>query len=273
MSLYEAFEWIPHVLSLELRKIFSYRVAFWVRYVLGTVTELTVAYFLWGALFEYSSQQRLQGFSFHGILFYYVFASLGAKIVRPSNDGWISQEVYDGGLTRYLLYPVSFVGYKYVTFLSQQFVAVGQMLFGLGVAVSILGLPSDLAITATSVFCGILTALFAGGVVFLISASIEMVSFWQDTIWNLMAMFRFIGNLLGGILVPLVFFPAWGQEAVKYTPFPLVFSFPIRCFLGQIEPAEWLGCIGRLLVWAFLFGALATWVWKRGTKRYAGVGI
>jgi ABC-2 type transport system permease protein len=270
----ESLNWVPHVLSNELRKMFSYRVAFWVQYVLGATTDLCIAYFLWKAIFEQNGVDRMQGFSFHGILFYYVFAALGSKVVQGSDRSWtISLEIYDGSLTRYLLYPLSYLGFCYVSQFARQLISVAQLLFGLAVAILIWGLPSDLSITPMSVLLGCVTALAAGFVLFLINSCIEMVSFWQDTVWNLLAMMRFIGSLLGGLLIPLVFFPAFGQSFARFTPFPVIYSFPIRCFLGQVGFEEWLVSMGHLAVWGCFASLLASWIWRRGTRRYSGVGI
>ena len=101
--------WAPHVMALELRKAFAYRAEFWIRFVVGSSTALVVAYFLWGAIFASSGQATLQGYSFHGILFYCVFAALGSRIVTGGDgQGAISQEIYDGTLTRSLIYRFRF---------------------------------------------------------------------------------------------------------------------------------------------------------------------
>ena len=266
--------WLLHVLSLEIRKFFAYRVAFWVKFIIGTVTELTIAYYLWGAIFESTGQATIGGYSFHGLLYYTVFAALGSKVVQSlDRGGFISDDIYQGGLSRYLLYPVPYLAYRYMTFLSQQLVAIAQLLLGFFVATRIWDLPPDLAITPASVALGVATALLCGTLMFLLNSALEMVAFWQDTVWNLLAMLRFIGNLLGGLLVPLSMFPAWGRAAVAFTPFPIAFSFPIRCFLGRVGPAEWIRSIGLLGVWVAVMGAVVALIWRRGTRIYSGVGI
>lgn len=265
--------WVPHVFSIEIRKLLTYRVAFWVKYVIGTLTEICVAYFLWDAIFVHTGSQTMQGYSFLGIVYYYVFSGLVGRMIQTADQGGISIDIYEGGLTRYLLYPLSFLQYKYVSFLGQQVSMLFQLLLGLAVALMIWGLPADQNISASSVALGILTSIMAGALMFLINACLELVAFWQDTVWNLMAMLRFIGNLLGGVHVPLVFFPEWGQTLVQYTPFPFIFSFPIRCFLGQVTAQEWLHQSIWMVGWMCAISLLLAWIWKRGTRVYTGVGI
>jgi ABC-2 type transport system permease protein len=100
-----------------------------------------------------------------------------------------------------------------------------------------------------------------------------MVAFWQDTVWNLLAMLRFVGALLGGTLIPLSMFPGWGRTFAGFTPFPLVFSFPIRCFLGQVGADEWMHSMAMLGLWIAGLSLGVAVVWRRGTRTYSGVGI
>ena len=258
---------------MELRKAFAYRVAFWVNFILGIISELMVAYFLWRAVFEARGVIALEGFTFRGILFYYVIGATAQRIVRASGEGIIAQEIYDGSLTRYLLYPLPFLGYKYVATVAQQTLGFLQLALCLGLAVSIMGLPVDQNISATSILMGSVATVVAGYLYFSVSVMLEMVAFWQDTIWNLLAMFRFMSSLLGGLTVPIVFFPQWAQKALALSPFPYLFSFPIKSFLGQVSLSQWMLQIMILGSWSLLFTWMYSSVWKNGTKHYNGVGI
>lgn len=265
--------WVPHVLSIELKKALSYRLDFWVSFFFGTATDLCVAYFLWKAVFESQKTEVMAGYSFHAIVFYYLFASFSGRIARGNDRGYLSQEIYNGGLTRYLLYPVNFLGYAYVTHLAQQLLAIFQFLVALTVLTALMGVPPDQQISLATILAGIVTCLIAGGLHFLMSTCIELVAFWQDIIWNLMVMLRFIVSLLGGGLIPLAFFPEWGQKLVALTPFPALIAFPVKTFMGAITLGEWLTNVGIIAVWSAGFAAIAAVVWSRGIKQYSGVGI
>jgi ABC-2 type transport system permease protein len=263
--------WAKHVLSIELKKAFSYRIAFWVQFVLGTATELGVAFFLWRAIFASASTERLHGFTFHSILYYYLFASFASKITRGADRGYFSQEIYDGTLTRYLLYPVPFLGYKFVTHLAQQLLGLAQLLLAWGILRLAIG-PSESASFGT-LLAGALTCSLTGYLHFNLMSCLEMVAFWQDVVWNLMVMLRMIMNLLGGALVPLAFFPEWGRHLVMLTPFPTLVAFPARVFLGQVSLHEWLVNAGLLAFWSVVFTLLAREIWSRGIRQYSGVGV
>ncbi len=272
-SFFDRYRWVPHVLSIELKKAFSYRVTFWVRFLLGTGCDLGVAYFLWKALFVSQQVEKIEGYSFHGLVYYSLFAVFSGKITRGSDRGYLSQDIYDGSFTRYLLYPLPFLGYKYATHITQQALAIFQLLVSFAVLWLAIGFPAEQNIGVGSFFSGCLTCVLAGYLVFTLMSCLEMVAFWQDVVWNLIVMLRFAMGLLGGAMVPLVFFPAWGQYIVHHTPFPAMISFPARTFLGQVGLEEWLiGCL-VLLCWSLVFSILARFIWLKGMKQYSGVGI
>lgn len=265
--------WARHVFSIELRKLFTYRVTFWLNFIVGTLAELTVSYWLWSALFESRGATQMEGYSFHGLLYYALFASLTGRIVRGVEARFISVEIYEGTLNRYLLYPLPFLGYKYVTHLAQQLIAMLQLVFTAALLIGWLGLPQDQNLTFANFALGGVTCLASGYLYFTIAGTLEMVAFWQDTVWNLMAMLRFITHLLGGALIPLAFFPDWARKTLELLPFAQLISFPVRTLLGRVTPEEWLTSMAVTLAWAAVMSFVARTVWRRGTKIYAGVGV
>ncbi len=265
--------WVPHVLAIELKKAFSYRVNFWALFIMGTGTELAVAYYVWKSVFAATGATELAGYTFHGLVFYSLFANVASKITRGTDKGYISQDIYDGGLTRYLLYPLPFFPYKYVTHITQQLLGVFQLVIALALVWFALGDLGGQNITFQSFCAGVLTSMMAGYVHFVMMSCLELVAFWQDVVWNIMVMLRFVMNLLGGVMLPIAFFPEWGQKVAYLTPFPAIISFPARTFLGQVDLTEWLTNMAILAGWGFVISLLLGWIWRKGTKQYSGVGI
>src|SRR6185295_4668016 len=102
------------VAGVEVRKRMSYRADFWLNSLAGFVTELGVAWFLVLAMF--AGVDRVGEFSRNGMLLYYVAVILAARIVRSADMEWaIADDIYQGALSRYLLYPASFAAMKYAT--------------------------------------------------------------------------------------------------------------------------------------------------------------
>jgi len=73
--------------------------------------------------------------------------------------------------------------------------------------------------------------------------------------------------LLGGIILPIPFFPDWLQPVLLALPFRGIMDTPIRLYLGHIPPGDAWMAIGQQWLWIvglILLGRLAV---ARGTRR------
>jgi ABC-2 type transport system permease protein len=266
--------WVPQVLSLELRKLLAYRGDLFVQFIGPIVSELGIAYFLWKAIFEHLGATQLGGYSFHGMMFYYLLAPLIDRVIRGSE--WksnISVDIYDGSLTRYLVYPISFFIYKFFTQVAESLIRLIQLLIGVTAFIIAFGIPVEFKIQLANVLAGSLLVVFAIGLYFLLAALIELVAFWADNVWSLMVTLRFTILLLGGSLIPLSLFPAWSRSLLALTPFPYFISFPIRTLQGDVSNLEFFTGIAVMLTWTLLFSLATRIVWQKGLRQYTGVGI
>ena len=101
------------IASMEARRRMSYRVDFWLSALVGFAAQFGVVYFLWQAMFEESGSTVMGGYTFDSMIFYYVVIFLFGKIVRGVEfDNHISQDIYEGGLNRYLVFPTSYFAFK-----------------------------------------------------------------------------------------------------------------------------------------------------------------
>ena len=108
---------------------------------------------------------------------------------------------------------------------------------------------------------------------YLINFPIQAVAFWADNVWSLLVAERFIISLLGGLMLPLDFFPEWARAVLVWLPFPYLFSVPVRTLLGQVGVAEWAAGLAILAAWCGIAALAGRWVWRRGDLQYTGVGI
>lgn len=265
--------WAPHAFSLELRKLLSYRVDFWLQLFGAVATELVLAYFLWQAMFASRGVSEMGGYSFRGMMLYYLLVPLVARMIRGEDARFLSDDIYEGGLTRYLVYPISFLQYKYVSLLVFSFISALQLLIAIGVFAAFFGIPPEIHLGALSIVQGLGASLAGTVLYFFMGGSIEMLSFWQDSVWSLMAMMRMTMVLLGGGMIPLSLFPERVRGVLEWLPFNYIISFPIRCFLGQVSAMEWLHGLVMIGAWAFVFSRIAGFIWNRGTRQYSGVGL
>ncbi|MDB5100417.1 MAG: family transporter protein [Cyanobacteria bacterium RYN_339] len=265
--------WAPHVYSIELRKLLSYRLDFWTQFLGALFVELLVAYCLWKAIFAQVGTDRIAGYGLGAMMLYYLVVSILDRINRgPEWPGMISREIYEGGLTRYMVFPVPFLGFKYLTLLAYLSICLVQLAAGVLAFALLIGLPAEIHITPLSALQFLGAILLANYLYFVMSAIFEMVAFWAESAWSLAVTLRMTVSLLGGTLIPLALFPAWSQPVLAWLPFPCIISFPARSLLGELDMAAWAGWAAVTLGWAGFFTVLAGLVWKAGSREYSAVG-
>lgn len=264
--------WKLSVFTMEIRRMTAYRADFWVNFLGQTAFALVIAYFLWSSIFATLGVKELNGFTMEKMVVYYLLVPLIFRVQQGQTIGSISREIYEGGLNKFLLYPVNFFVYKIIAhfasasfYLFQIFViiAVYQLAFGQEVFEFSL-------LKAVYLFAAMLAVSLA---YFFLNALSELIAFWADYIWSLGVMLRFFASFLGGALIPLGFFPEWAVEILKYTPFPYLISFPMQIILEEVSLQAFAFNISVALLWSAIFALCALMLWKRGRLRYTGVGI
>ncbi|ARV58357.1 multidrug ABC transporter permease [Nostocales cyanobacterium HT-58-2] len=116
----------------------------------------------------------------------------------------------------------------------------------------------------------ILAAVLAFALRFVMQYSFAMLAFWTErasaveNFWFLFYLF------LSGMIAPLEVFPEPVRAIVLCTPFPYMIDFPASILVGL--PVD----LGRgflsMVGWILLFFGLNRLLWRRGLKRYSGMG-
>jgi ABC-2 type transport system permease protein len=262
-----------HVVGLEARTSMSYRVDFWIRTVAVFLVQLGVYLFLTWAIFAEAGTTEVRGFTEPQMIQYFVTVMLLGKLTTGAAfENAVANEIYQGGLTRYLLFPRPYLPFQYARSLGGQVSTLLQLLlfgaaawwFAGGEGLALDG--ATLARTATSLVA-------ANLLYYLLRLPLEMVAFWHDNVWSLVVMLRNISNLLGGGLIPLALFPDAFQPMLAWLPFRHLFAVPVGTLLGRIDAASWAAELAAAVAWILVLAAISAAVWRRGTRQYTGVGI
>jgi len=264
--------WLGEIFRGEIRRILAYRADFWVQYLVNIIAHIGVAFYLWKAVFTANGVTTMQGYSFSGMMLYYLLVPLLGRVIFGSELGAIGREIYDGSLTRYLIYPVNYFLYKIMQYLAHSLIYSIQLVTALLLFVVLFGLPPEITLSAIMIL--IIPTLFAAAMLnFAITTTLELFAFWADNIWSLLVIVRFSVGLLGGGLIPLAFFPNQAQEILNKLPFVYLTAFPADLLMGRISLSSWCEGMVILSLWTAIFFVLAYKVWKVGIRRYTGVGI
>jgi ABC-2 type transport system permease protein len=263
-----------HVVGLEARKRMAYRADFWIQSFGVFLAEVGLVWFLWQALFREAGTPVVAGWDLDSTVLYYVAVILVAKLVRGNDlDGdSVSNDVYEGSLSRYLLYPAPYVGLKYAQKLGALWPALVQfVLFGAVFPFFLAG--GAFRPTLASVGMGLGSILVGNLLYFLMTWPLHGIAFWADNVWSLIVALRLSSGLLGGTMLPLSVFPDWSQPWLAALPFRHCFAEPVLALLGRTSPQAWLATTAIGLLWCAVFAAAGWAVFARGRYRYTGVGI
>ncbi|MFZ4712111.1 MAG: ABC transporter permease [Bacteriovoracaceae bacterium] len=264
--------WTRAILKMEAKNILSYRFEFWVNFLGGTIASFLIAYFLWQNLFEAKGVTLIGGMSFRGMILYYVIAPLVTRVLDADSMGFMSREIYDGSLNKYLIYPIEFFLYKGISYFVRGAFYLLQLFLFLTIFISIMGVPPEFHLSLLSLFVFICFIAIAMPVYYLLVANIEMISFWADNTWSLRVFIFLLISFLGGTMIPLNLFPAWSFPLLKILPFRSMIYLPTQFLLGnqwELIPEALM----TLFIWGTILSLSLRLLWKKGLKVYTGVGM
>ncbi|MDX2177094.1 MAG: ABC-2 family transporter protein [Candidatus Sumerlaeia bacterium] len=263
------------IAGMQARKLMSYRADFWITTLATLAVAFGVVFFMWEAIFRDSGAATISGFSFKGMMLYYLTTLLITKFVwgGEGEGGAMADDIYSGGLSRYIVYPTSYFPFKYAERLGAMLPALAQMLVLGGVVFVVVDLPPEVNFTVAGMAMGLVSLLLANLLNFAILAPIEGVAFWADNVWSLTVIARFGVSILGGSMLPLALYPDWARETLWWLPFAHIYHAPANVILGKLGPAEWLASVGIALGWIAAISLLTRLVWRAGHRQYTGVGI
>src|SRR3989344_9524591 len=104
--------WVVHAAKLEAKRFLSYRVDFWLQFAVAVLAEVLIAYFLWSSIYGDEPGKLIGGYTFHQMLMYYLFVPFVGRMIRSQEDFSLANEIREGGINKFLIYPLSFLQYK-----------------------------------------------------------------------------------------------------------------------------------------------------------------
>jgi ABC-2 type transport system permease protein len=217
---------------------------------------------VWVAL--YAQNTAPAGVPLHAILTYTVIALMMSLVLEIDGTRLIRDRVREGSIATDLMKPINLPLY----FFSDGF---GQtLLHGVLIVPSLLlalfivhiDVPSPLVLLAFAFS-------FALGYIvnFLLNFLMNTIAFWTLETFAIQLIVRWVSDVLGGQIVPLIFFPGFLQKIVLALPFAAVYSTPLLIYTGTIAPSAYPAAFASQLAWGGGFAVLATFLWRGALKR------
>lgn len=205
----------------------------------------------------------LEGYDTATILWYLVLTE-AMLTATPRLGPIVDEEVRSGQLATFLVRPLNYLSYHRWRFMGETAVCfpVNLCVGGL-LALGLEGLPSVAPLEA-------LAALVPVGLGFLlhfhISMALALGAFWVEDSTPFFWVYQKVLFILGGLLLPLDFFPAWIRPVADALPFSLMLYGPARLVL-RFDWGTWGWLVGRQLVWLVVLAGVTSLVFRWGQRR------
>jgi ABC-2 type transport system permease protein len=228
----------------------------------GLLVRLYLMKMVWTAL--YAQNTAPAGVPLHAILTYTVIALLMSLILELDPTRLIRDRLREGSIATDLMKPINLPLY----FFSD---GIGQMLLHALLIVPALLLALFLVhidVPAPRVLLAFALSFVLGYIVnFLLNFIMNAIAFWTLETFALQLIVRWVSDLLGGQVVPLIFFPGTLQKIVLALPFAAVYSTPLLIYVGTIPPSGYLAAFALQLAWGVVFALSSVAIWRGGIKR------
>lgn len=197
-------------------------------------------------------------------LVWYLLITEGAMLATPALGAKIDAEVKRGDFAAWLLRPAHYLLFHLAGFLGEFSAGLLVNLSVGGVVAFLLAGPPPVTLPALAF---ILPALFAGALLnFCLLALIALAAFWVEDNEPFFWIHHKFLLILGGVLIPLEFFPGWLKTVASALPFADIFYGPARLFVRFDLPLA-----ARLVLsqagWCLGLGILLALVYRGGVKR------
>lgn len=200
---------------------------------------------LWQVTFAAAGTDRINGLTVATTLWYLMLAET-IELSRPRLGNTISDAVKDGSIAYILSKPYDFLLYHYSSSMGETvFRAVLNALLGGALVWLLVGPPPQAfgwPLVAVTIF-GAWTLNFC------IAAMIGLSAFVVEDISAFQWIYQKFAFILGGLLIPLDFYPEWLQTIARALPFSAMVYGPARLF---VEPS--------LSAFATTFGMQLAWI-------------
>lgn len=243
---------------------------FWLGLIIGRILPIMIPLFAWQALFAYTGDSELQGWSSHDMNAYYLIVFFLSVFADTNFHYQLSDMVHLGTLNQWLIRPPSFAA-TIAGFLSARILILflpGLLILGIGTWL-ITDFPSA---------SPLLSLMIAGAVVplslvmfCLLSTAIGLSSFWLMKTNSIFALTMLLLEFFGGRLLPLPLLPSWLASIGTFLPLRFAISLPAEAILHP-RSAMILPILMGQFLWCGVLLGLAMLLWNRGLRRFDAVG-
>lgn len=256
------------IFLLFFQMVFAERSQTFVYFLESLLAPLTFFLFWRGAHFSSNNHWSLSSIT----SYYFLLAIISAVIMCYPEIEISRIDIQEGKLVSYLLRPFSYFGMRLFNTLGHRafeaclsFILLSGMIFFYGNFFHIITNP-------VLIILSLLVAILGFLLVFTYKVILGILAFWfieTGGLFNISEMLIFI---FAGFVVPINFFPQFLQNIAYMLPFSYMIYFPVIAFQGELTLTQLLQAILTQICWIIFLCFVCALVWRRGLKKFTGVG-
>ena len=255
---------LAHLALAGMRQTLAQR-ASWLGRALFIVLILIIFARLWEAV---EAEGHLPGLSARDLIWYLAITEW-IVIGIPQPHLAMEADVRSGEIAAVLSRPLPWLAAKVAEALGALLVRLAALGVAGFAAAWVLagGLPREPAGLLLVLPLGLLAGILGT----LCYALVGLTTFWLGDSTPVYWVFQKLCFLLGGLILPLAFYPDWLRGFAEWTPFAALLSGPGRMALG-FDPALAVVTAALLVGWSLFACVLLAWGWGRALRRLDGAG-
>lgn len=237
----------------------------------GEMAESVILILMWLAI--YGEEVAIKGFTLAEMVTYILIGNLFSAIVRNFLPNVMKGDIKDGGLSVFLVRPVSYFSFIFSREIGRSSLVTILSLLTQGVLILFFlnYFIFNFEILYLLVICAMLFLAFITE--FLLSYLIGLIAFWTDEVDGLNATYERLKKIFSGGYFPISILPAIFVNVSYALPFAYSFFVPAQLYLKKIDLMMGVRGIFVQIIWIIALYAISNWVWKKGLRRYEGTGI
>lgn len=243
-------------------------------WVIGAVVICVVNALLWYAIYRYSPEPVIGGFTYEQMLIYLIMNLVVGDVLYTETMSMISDDIIDGVIGMRLMKPINYraqLGFTAIGAFVARIVIIGIPTMIIGLLVTIFGFG-----LACPQWWQILLYFVAAFLSLLILDALHFIfgqlAFKTQAIFGISMIMGTIINFLSGTVIPLSIYPEWAQAILEWTPFPALASTPVLIFMGQLGGMELFKQFMISIVWAVILNVLAFLSFRRSVRHVVVFG-
>lgn len=252
-----------------LQEYFVYRVNFFF-WRLQVFLFFVMFFSLWSAVSE--GKSSLGVYSIPQIYSYFVIGYIIKAFVFATRTQDIGADIQNGNFSTLLIKPISTLKYYFSRDIIDKLFNLFFMFFEF-VLILFLFKPTLSIPTPQNFFFFILFLLLSIITFFFYSLVVSFIAFWSEDAWSSRFLFGVIFvTIFSGQYIPLDFLPPVIGKILDYTPYPYMFYYPLKIWLGQIDISMiYLRLFNGSLICLFFY-FLSQFMWLKGKQKYQSYG-